>query len=188
MPDRVDVLWLSATLQSAEHCIVRPGSRHATVTSTTLLPYGDVPARLDYTIATSPLWETLEVSIELSAGEYRQTVSLDHTNDGWLVNGTPRADLDDCIDVDLGWTPATNMLPLRRAPINRLRSSLTTAAWVRFPELDVVPSDQKYTRLAGDRVRYQSSTLEAELIVTPDGLVTTYGDGLWEAAKLHRSR
>ena len=187
MAERFDVLWLSSELQSAEYCIVAPGLYGATVESTTLLPYRDLPARIDYSISTSPAWVTQQVRIELAAGDLRRTVGLVQ-NEGWLVDGTPRPDLDGCVDVDLGWTPATNLLPLRRVPLEDGQSMTTIAAWVRFPELDIVPSHQTYTRLARDRVLYQSATFEAELVVTPDGIVTTYGAGLWSAAKLHQRR
>jgi len=185
MFERVDVLWLSRLLQSAEHCTIRPWSRPATVESTTLLAYKDVPARIEYTISVNGEWETERVSLELAAADHQVTLALVR-EDGWLVNGTPRPDLDACIDVDLGWTPATNMLPLRRMALDVGQSVTTTAAWVRFPDLDVVPSEQTYTRLADDRVLYKSNAFEAELVVTPDGLVTTYGNDLWEAATLHR--
>ncbi len=186
MSERVDVLWLSAELGSAELCEIRAGSEGALLKSTTLLSFDDTPARVDYTISMNSEWETREVRIELSAGRHRQAIVLDHDDRGWIVDGRQRPDLHACVDVDLGWTPATNTLPLRRIPIAAGQSIHSAAAWVRFPELDVVLSEQTYTRLARDHVRYQSSTFEAELVVTDDGLVTDYGDGLWRAAQLYR--
>ncbi len=186
MSERVDVLWLSAELGSAELCNVRTGPGNPILESTTLLSFNDLPARIDYTISTNVEWETQEVRIELSAGGHRQAITLERDERGWAVDGSRRPDLDACIDVDLGWTPATNMLPLRRNPLDIGHAHQSAAAWVRFPELDVVVSEQLYTRLASDRFRYQSSTFEAELLVTSDGVVTDYGDGLWRAAQLGR--
>ena len=48
-------------------------------------------------------------------------------------------------------------------------------------------SHQAYTRLAPDSVLYRSNTFEAVLEVTPDAIVTSYGDNLWQAASITRS-
>jgi hypothetical protein len=60
------------------------------------------------------------------------------------------------VDLDLGSTPATNTIPIRRLALEIGETTDITVAWVRFPELDVVASEQRYTRLATDRWRYQS--------------------------------
>src|SRR5579864_1324841 len=65
----------------------------------------------------------------------------------------------------------------RRQPI-RFRF----AAWIRFPELDVVASAQRYTRLADNRWRYQSGQYDFDLTTdVASGLVLAYGDDLWRA-------
>lgn len=185
MADQVGVAWQSAELQSSEQCTIQalPGPG-AVVGTVTLLCHG-VPPRIDYRITTDAGWATRTVDITLYGGVSRE-IRLERGDDGWTVNGRVRPDLNACIDVDLGWTPATNVLPLRRVPVAVGDSLTTSAAWVRFPALDVVASEQTYTRLTADRVRYQSATFEAELVVTPDGIVTTYGDELWVATSLDR--
>ncbi len=55
-------------------------------------------------------------------------------------------------------------------------SKTIQAAWVRFPELDVVKAAQTYTRLDELTYRYASGTFEAELTVDDDGLVTSYAE------------
>lgn len=186
MPDRVDVLWRSAELRSNEFCTVQFTAGAVSLESTTLLVHRDLPARIEYTIETNARSETERVGIELSAGGHRDTITLEKGDGGWVVNGLLRPDLERCIDVDLGWTPATNLLPLRRHSIEVGESMMTAAALVRYPELDVVHSDQTYTRLDGRLVRYQSGTFEADLTVTPDGIVTKYGDSIWTADAIHR--
>jgi hypothetical protein len=52
------------------------------------------------------------------------------------------------------------------------------AAWVRFPNLNVEPLDQTYTRLGERTYRYQSGTFEADLEVDDEGLVLDY-PGIW---------
>src|SRR5262249_58793699 len=96
------------------------------------------------------------------------------------VDGSMTPALDGCVDVDFGWTPATNTLPIRRLGLGVGAAATIRAAWVRFPELDLLALDQTYTRLADDRWRYASGTFEAELVVDPaTGVVRRYGDDIW---------
>jgi hypothetical protein len=86
-----------------------------------------------------------------------------------------------CLDLDLAFTPATNILPLRRLGLAVGESREMTAAWVRFPDLSVEPLAQRYTRLDERRVRYESrdGSFTAELEVDEIGLVVRYPP-LWE--------
>jgi uncharacterized protein len=57
-------------------------------------------------------------------------------------------------------------------------------AWVQFPALEVLPSAQRYERLAADRWRFATGDFQAELLVDPDGLVLDYG-GLFRSLAYH---
>jgi len=92
---------------------------------------------------------------------------------------TVRCDPAGCIDVDLGCTPATNTLPIRRLEIPVGGEAGILAAWVRFPDLKVRPLPQRYRRLGPDRYEYSSNTFRAELGVDGNGLVLDYA-GAWE--------
>jgi hypothetical protein len=85
------------------------------------------------------------------------------------------------IDIDLGVTPATNTLPIRRLAPAVGRAVDVTALWVRFPELTIEPLPQRYTRTTQDRYRYESAggAFVAELEVDDLGLVVTY-EGGWQ--------
>ena len=80
-------------------------------------------------------------------------------------------------------TPATNTVPIRRLGLEVGETAGLTAAWVRFPELDVVASEQWYRRLAIDRWQYTSGDYDCQLVTDPaTGLVLSYGEDLWRAA------
>jgi hypothetical protein len=76
--------------------------------------------------------------------------------------------------VDLGCSPSTNTLPIRRLRLGVGASHTIQAAWVRFPELTVVKAAQTYTRVDDLTYRYASGDFQAELTVDDDGLVTAY--------------
>ena len=86
----------------------------------------------------------------------------------------------DCVDVDLGFTPATNTLPIRRLRLAVGGKREIAVAWLRWPELRLERALQRYERLAEDRYRYSSNGFSAELVVDEHGLVVDY-EGLWRA-------
>ena len=72
------------------------------------------------------------------------------------MNGTPAKALKGCTDIDLGCSPSTNTLPIRRLRLAVGASSTIQAAWVLFPQLEVVKAAQTYTRLDEYTYRYAS--------------------------------
>jgi len=81
-----------------------------------------------------------------------------------------------CTDVDLGFSPSTNTLPIRRLALAVGKSETIEAAWVLFPDLEVRVSSQTYTRVSDQNYRFASGDFAAELGVDAAGLVTDY----WE--------
>jgi uncharacterized protein len=90
--------------------------------------------------------------------------------------------LNGCDDIDLGFSPATNLLPIRRLELAVGAKAAVRAAWIRFPELTIEVLDQVYTRLAEDRYLYESAggSFRRELIVDDIGFVIDYPD-VWTA-------
>jgi hypothetical protein len=83
-----------------------------------------------------------------------------------------------CLDVDLGFTPSTNLLAVRRLALSVGEERSTRAAWLRFPELRFEPLTQLYRREAEHLYRYESDggRFVASLEVDGFGLVARYGD------------
>jgi len=98
----------------------------------------------------------------------------------WVFNGKPYANLAACKDVDIGVTPATNTLPIRRLNLAVGASEQLAVAWVRFPDLTIHALAQRYTRLTSDFYRYESlaSGFEAILRVDKNSIVQNYSD-MW---------
>jgi hypothetical protein len=181
---RVEVLWHCALLSSSEHCSISLGDDTTQFVGTAVLPVADEPGQIEWAARTDSTGRTESghADITTPAGTRRLEL-VAGTDRHWRVDGTPVGVLDGCDDVDFGWTPATNTLPIRRLGLTPGASATIRAAWVRFPELDVVLSEQTYTRLAEDRWRYASGSFEAELTVDPaTGVVQRYGSDLWQAA------
>jgi hypothetical protein len=107
--------------------------------------------------------------------------TIDHEDSGiWLVNGVSAPQLTECQDVDIGATPSTNTLPIRRMHLKVGASQTLSAAWLHFPNLTVQPLFQRYTRLSYDVYRYESinSGFQTALRVDEQGIVQDYS-GMW---------
>lgn len=134
-----------------------------------------VPVRVEYRVLTDPRGLTTAVHVRDLRGFETRTLALARDpKGGWTVDGYPVRALKGCSDVDLGSSPSTNTLPIRRLRLAVGASKTIQAAWVRFPELAVQKAAQTYTRLDASTYRYASATFEAELAVDDEGMVTEY--------------
>lgn len=178
------IQWRSAELDSAERFTGRRTAEGWRLDGLVVLPVGGEPSRIAYRVETDPAWRTrrVEVAVGSEGGDRRITFEATPAG-GWTVDGGPVPELDGCVDVDLGFTPATNTLSIRRlAGTLALGETRELAvAWLPFPELVARRNVQSYTWLGGDRWLYRSDEFEAELVVDPDGYVLRYGDDLWSA-------
>ncbi len=133
------------------------------------------PLRTEYRIFADGSGLTTAVHVRDLQGFSQRTVALTRDAKGaWTVDGLPDRELKGCTDVDLGCSPATNTLPIRRLRLGIGVSHTIKAAWVRFPDLVVLPAAQTYTRLDEFTYRYESGSFDAELAVDDAGLVTSY--------------
>ncbi len=177
------VLWRGLYLPGAEYCTLSRGNQALTLDGTALLAVDQRPYAVRYRIRCDLAWNTRVVEVHARAGSGdEQTLALEvDTHQRWRRGPDELAELSGYEDVDLGFTPATNTLPIRRLhlPIGAQRE--ITVAWVKFPELTVQPLRQRYRRLSDTVYLYESvgSDFRAEIEVDEEGLVVLYTGG-WE--------
>lgn len=168
-----------------------PGTDRATLSTTDtgylLLGHaqfrdGQVEVDLHYSVRISSTWRTIGAEVHGMGPAGPLQLRIDATDDGkWQLNGTPCPEVDGCIDVDLNFTPATNLLSVRRLELGLAQSAEVVAAWLEYPELQLRPLRQLYHRLPDNRFAYQCPEIpfEATLQVNDDGFVTAYPP-LWQ--------
>jgi hypothetical protein len=100
----------------------------------------------------------------------------------WFLNGAECPTVAGCLDIDLAFSPSTNLLPIRRLSLAPGEEAEVRAAWLTFPALMFEPLPQGYRREGGSTYRYTTDggnfvrMLEANFA----GFVTGY-PGLWQA-------
>ena len=160
-----------------EHCTLTLRGGGLSLVGTVLGAEGGLPIRIEYRVLADGAGLTTAAHVRDLRGFEARTIGLERDSKGnWNVDGVRRPALKGCTDVDLGCSPSTNTLPIRRLRLAVGASRTIQAAWVRFPELDVVKAAQTYTRLDEFTYRYASGDFEAELTVDDDGLVASYAE------------
>lgn len=144
---------------------------------------GGDACRLDYVVSVDPGWHTLACIVDGFIGPRSVTIAIARTDGGsWTINGVPAAAVERCDDVDLSFTPATNLLPIRRLALRVGERATVRAAWLRVPELDLQPLEQSYLRSADATYLYETAggSFRRTLTVDAVGMVREY-PGLWTA-------
>jgi hypothetical protein len=177
------IAWKRVDAAGLERFEMRRDAEAWTLRGIILLVHEGVPFEARYEVRCDQAWVTRAVAVDLRGPEGERALRLTAEDGRWSVNGVERDAVRGCVDVDLGWSPSTNTLPIRRLDLAVGDTRAMTAAWVRFPELTLEPLPQEYRRLAERRYRYASAggRFVAELEVDGQGLVTTYGQ-IWARA------
>ncbi len=141
---------------------------------------GHQPAFLSYGVEVSEHWIARRVWVRGHVGLEAISLDYEHEANGWTrVGKGGHLALD---DIDLGFSPATNLLPIKRLDFPIGETVETTAAWVDPQDWKLKPLRQTYRRLAEHRFAYTAPDIgyEGEISVFSNGLVKSY-EGLWRA-------
>ena len=177
-----ELLWRRLDVPGIEYFRLWDGPHGPRLAGTVILADEGSPLRLKYGVACAPDWTTRGVHVVLTQGAVTRHLKLVVDDDRrWWRGSEEITAVAGCLDVDLSFSPATNLLPLRRLGLAAGESRDLTAAWVRFPGLDLEPLAQRYTRLDGHRLRYENrdGSFTADLELDAVGLVVNYPP-LWE--------
>jgi len=179
-PTKRTVLWRRMKGEGLEFCEIEPMRAGWQIAGTALAQLDDIPTRVQYQVVCDDDWQTQTVAVTQWRDGASRTLALTRdATDHWYVNGNQVPALTGCKDIDLGITPATNTLPIRRLALAVGARTAVTAAWVRFPALTVAPLAQHYTRLAEQQYRYESTNFVTEITVDDRGIAVQYAGG-WE--------
>ncbi|HEU5320065.1 MAG TPA: putative glycolipid-binding domain-containing protein [Methylomirabilota bacterium] len=135
--------------------------------------------RLDYRIACDRGWRT--VSGRVTGWVGRRPVELEVAVDAagrWRLDGRECPAVAGCVDLDLNFSPSTNLLPIRRLALAAGQEADVRAAWLRFPSFALEPLEQRYRRIDEHTYRYESAggRFVRDLTVNAAGFVTAYPD------------
>lgn len=121
---------------------------------------------LGYEVSVDARWVTQTAHVKGHCGECLVDLRFHPVADGrWRVGQGGEADADtgvsavSCPDIDLSFTPATNMIAIRRLALEVGQQAPAPAAWLSFPDLRLQELPQIYRRLDGTRYQYDAPTV-----------------------------
>ena len=140
------------------------------------------PVRLDYRLSCDRAWRTTDGSVHGWVGERAISAEIVRApSGGWLLNGAQADGLDGCVDLDFGFTPATNFVQLRRIALAVGDAAEVPVAWLDVPDATLGRLEQRYRRVAADKYAYDSERFDYHAVLEMDehGFARVY-PGLWE--------
>jgi uncharacterized protein len=134
-----------------------------------------------YEVLTDALWRTRRASVAGYLGNRAVDVRIIRADNQWKVDSKALKIIADCVDVDLGFTPATNLIVLRRLSLKIGQRAEAPAAYLSFPGMRFVKLPQTYHRVGHAEYEYVAPTVgyAGTLKVAPSGAVIHY-PGLFE--------
>jgi uncharacterized protein len=177
------ILWrrLDQAGHESAHLFFQNSTWH--LAGTAVFAHNQQPCRLDYLVLCDSRWPTLSARVSGWVGNETVEIGLSVDSAGrWSLNGAEHSDATGCVDLDLNFSPSTNLLPIRRLDLPIGQEARVRAAWLRFPSFALEPLDQLYRRTGLTAYHYESSggRFVTDLQINSAGFVTHYPD-FWQA-------
>ncbi len=175
-------MWRRIDVTGMEACSISQEDDGSVISGTAIYKSDSTPVRICYSVACTPDWECTAATVERRIGNDKLNITLRRREDGrWMANDQVITGVSALLDIDLGFTPATNTNAIKRLNLGVGGQSEFAAVWLDDESWTFKPLKQRYERLSKNAYKYVSvdSGYEAELIVDEFGLVQVYPE-LWE--------
>ena len=177
LQDGVSVIWRRLDTPGHEAVRVYEAEDGWYLDGSAVFLFERKPCRLEYLIECDTEWQTRFATVDGFVGDDVVAIELEVDGDIWYMNGEAIPAVEGCIDVDLNFSPVTNLLPIKRTELAVGDKTSVRAAWLRFPSFELEPLEQSYTRKSDLVYTYRSSTgFEKDIAVDESGIVTEYAD------------
>ncbi|PKN30783.1 MAG: hypothetical protein CVU64_01780 [Deltaproteobacteria bacterium HGW-Deltaproteobacteria-21] len=177
------IIWRRLDTPGHDACRLTGSASAWQIEGTAVFSHEGVPAKLSYRVMSDLGWHTQQGEVHgWFGGKTVDFLIARNTSGEWTMNGAVVPGLEDCIDLDFGFTPATNFLQLRRLALPQGQGLNAPVAWLDASMGTLEFLDQRYERRTETTYWYEVPRFEyaAMLEVTLDGFIARY-PGLWEA-------
>lgn len=177
MGERITALWRRLDTPGHDACEFVQGPQGWALRGMAVFLEGGEVCRLAYEVETDPAFRTRSAHVAgmLGAREIHLRIHVD-ARGRWALNDVVQPAPEGCIDVDLGFTPATNFLPLRRLALTVGEAAQAPAAYLAFPALTLDRLSQRYARVSPASYEYEAPDVgyRGVLECAVEGLVLHY--------------
>ena len=173
-------LWRRLDRPGHDAALLRPRSDEWLLRGTAAFGHETGPVSVAYEVEVDRQWRTRRGAVRGFVGQRAFDYEILRGAEGWRLNGSLIQGLEGLVDLDYGFTPATNILHLRRnAPASGKRISFPVA-WFDLDSASLKELPQIYERRSDETYWYVAPTgpYEGLLEIAPTGFIKTY-PGLW---------
>src|ERR1700749_4778570 len=130
MPPISTMLWRRLDAPGHDACRLAPNADGWKVEGTAVFHHENGPANIAYAIQCDLQWSTVSGKITGFVGERLIDYFVSRKDGVWQLNGAALPGLAHLLDLDLGFTPATNIQQLRRVAMADNEAGQLPVAWV----------------------------------------------------------
>ncbi|MER9232583.1 putative glycolipid-binding domain-containing protein [Mesorhizobium sp. M0622] len=171
------ILWCRLDLEGHDACLLSESGSGRNLRGHALFVQDGKPCSIAYEVDCDAGWHTRSARADGFLGTQELHCQIELLAGGqWTLNGKRQVEVDGLIDVDLGFTPATNLLALRRFALDVGTATPAPTAYLTFPELRLVRLEQTYQRVDAAHYAYAAPLFgyNEMLEVSPVGFVVDY--------------
>ena len=172
--------WMRLDRPGRDAALLRPNGDGWLLQGAAAFDHEDGPAAVAYRVEVDARWETKRGILSGFVGDHAIAHEIRRADQGWRLNGAAVGDLDHLVDLDFGFTPATNVLQLSRIALKLGQSAEVPVVWFDLDSASLTELPQRYERRSKTSYWYEAPTVSyrASLEIATNGFVRSY-PGLW---------
>ncbi len=170
----MNAFWRRLDRPGHDAASLRPSGDGWRLSGAAVFLHEEGPACLAYCVEVDGGWATKRGTIRGFVGDRAVDHDIRRDEGAWSLDGVAVEGLGRLIDLDLSFTPATNVLQLKRAAPRLGQRISLPAAWFNLETLTELP--QTYERLGETTYRYTAPSVDYEdsLEVSQCGFIEIY--------------
>ena len=122
------IVWRRIDKPGHEYCRLQEIEGGARLTGVAILTNDATPHCVEYEIHCDTGWRTLRCRLAENSASTRTDWEIRREGNLWMMNGVEVPAVAGCEDIDLGFSPATNLLPIRRLSLKPGETAVVNAA------------------------------------------------------------
>lgn len=172
--------WKTLYTEGHDAALIEPAGEGWRLRGAAVFAHEGEPACLFYALDLNADWSTRRGTIDGFVGSQPVSRRIERDGEGWAVDGVRQPGLEGVVDLDFGFTPATNYPQLRRMALEVGEGAEIVVAWLDAGSDQLTALPQIYRRIAVDAYDYNSpqGPYHETLRVAGSGFISDY-PGLW---------
>ncbi len=172
--------WMRLDRPGRDAALLRPYGGGWLLQGAAAFDHDGAPVAVAYQVVVDARHETKRGTISGFLGDKTIQHEIRRDDEGWRLNGAEVAGLGPLVDLDYGFTPATNVLQLSRIGLKPGQSAEVPVVWFDLDSASLTELPQKYERRSEASYWYEAPSVpyQGVLEIAPNGFVRSYPD-LW---------